>query len=312
MNVDLSGLWVPLVTPFDTRDHVDLDALDALARRVVADGARGLVALGTTGEPATLTGEEAQAIVDVCVTVRRDTGAGLLVGVGTNCTRTTMAAVATLDPADIDAAMVVVPYYTRPSAAAVVDHMRAVAAHSAVPIVLYNVPYRTGRGLGAGELVELAGVPGVAGVKQAVGALDVDTLDVLSRAPSSFQVLAGDDAFIASTVLAGGAGAIAAAGHVLTPAFAELVEVAAAGDLGRVRALSGALLPVVQAGFAEPNPAVWKAALHRLGQIPTPALRAPMAAASSAATDAILDAIVAVTRASTAVVRGGDAATAPR
>lgn len=295
MALDLSGLWVPLVTPFDAADRVDLDALDVLARRVVSDGARGIVALGTTGEPATLTDAEACAVIEVCTSVRRDMGAGLIVGAGTNCTRSTMAAVGALDAAEVDAAMVVVPYYTRPSAAAVVDHMRAAAAVSSVPIVVYNVPYRTGRGLRADELTELAGTPDVVGVKQAVGALDVDTLDLLRRVPPTFQVLAGDDAFIAPTILAGGAGAIAAAAHVLTPLFAELVAAARAGDAARSRNLSARLLPVVQAGFAEPNPAVWKAALHRLGEIPTAALRAPMAPASAGATAAILDAIAAVT-----------------
>lgn len=291
MTFDCSGLWVPLVTPFDDRDEVDLAALDRLARRVVADGARGLVALGTTGEPATLTTDEARAVVDVGRRVRADTGCGLMVGIGTNSTRTTIAAARSLDPATDDAALVVVPYYTRPSPAAVVEHYRAVAAASPVPVVAYNVPYRTGLGLGAEELLALAVTPNVVGVKQAVGALDLDTLEVLRAAPAAFHVLAGDDAFIGPTMLAGGTGAIAAAAHVATARFAALVVAALAGDAELTRARAAELLPVVRAGFAEPNPAVWKAALHALGEITTPNVRAPMAAASPTAVERLLAAL---------------------
>lgn len=294
MSFDCSGLWVPLVTPFDDRDEVDLAALDRLARRVVADGARGLVALGTTGEPATLAADEARAVIDVCRRVRLDTGCGLMVGVGTSSTRTTIAAARVLDPATDDAALVVVPYYTRPSPAAVVEHYRAVAAASPVPVVAYNVPYRTGVGLGADELLALACLPNVVGVKQAVGALDVDTLELLRHAPPTFHLLAGDDAFIGPTILAGGMGAIAAAAHVATPRFVALVGAARAGEVAATRALGAELLPVVRAGFAEPNPAVWKAALHALGEIATPSVRAPMAAASPAAVERLLGALAAV------------------
>jgi 4-hydroxy-tetrahydrodipicolinate synthase len=291
---DLRGLWVPLVTPFDTNDDVDLAALRRLCDRVLADGARGVVALGTTGEPAVLSEAEQRSVVDTCAESCATGRRGLIVGAGTNSTRTTIEAVRALDArAGVTAALVVVPYYTRPSGAAIVEHYRAVAEASPVPIVAYNVPYRTGRGLTADEVVEIANIPNVVGLKQAVGCLDADTLEVLRRAPRDFQVLAGDDAFIAPTILMGGVGAIAAASHVCTPLFVELVDAALSGNVGRARTLGAQLLPVVQAGFSEPNPAVWKAVLYAFDEIATPNLRAPLSGASTSATTRLVEAVTA-------------------
>ena len=128
-------------------------------------------------------------------------------------------------------------------------------------------------------------------MKQAVGALDHDTLELLRRKPRDFQVLAGDDAFIAPTILMGGAGAIAASAHVCTDLFARMINAALAGASDTAATLAHALLPVVTAGFAEPNPACWKAALCAVGEIATATLRLPMSEASDQATQQLLDAV---------------------
>lgn len=279
--VDLHGLWVPVVTPLTSDGQVDELSLDRLARRLLRDGAKGIVALGTTGEPATLDDQERDRVVEVCAAVCANAGKPLMVGAGSNCTRSTVEAIHALEAAiQPDAVLVVVPYYTRPSEAAIVEHYRAVAEACSTPIVVYNVPYRTGRALGAHALLEIADMPGVIGLKQAVGALDVETLELLAGTPENFQVLAGDDAFIVPTVLMGGVGAIAASAHVCTAAFARMIDVAREGGTAEARQLAHALLPVVTAGFKEPNPAAWKAALHALGEIATPDLRPPMSAAT--------------------------------
>lgn len=122
------------------------------------------------------------------------------------------------------------------------------------------------------------------------GLSDVDTLDVIAGTPDNFSVLAGDDAFAAPTVLVGGAGAIAAAGHVCTPLFVEMIDAARSGDSFRARRIAAELLPVVKAGFCEPSPAVWKAALAHNGEIASAALRRPMTAASDAATARLISA----------------------
>lgn len=287
---ELGGLWIPLVTPFASDGRIDLPALRRLAERALSDGARGVVALGTTGEPATLDAAERAAVVAVCAEVTATAGAGLIVGAGSNDTAGTIAEIQRLcaDRRALTGALVVVPYYTRPSETAIVEHFGIVADASPVPIVAYNVPYRTGSAVGAAAWAEIGSHPNVIGLKQAVGALDLDTLELLRRRVPGFDVLAGDDAFIAPAILMGATGAIAAAAHLRTRDFADLVAAAQAGDAERARGLAELLLPVVAAGFAEPNPAVWKAALHALGEITTPDVRRPLTPASATATAAVL------------------------
>jgi 4-hydroxy-tetrahydrodipicolinate synthase len=143
-------------------------------------------------------------------------------------------------------------------------------------------------------MLTLARTPNVAGVKQAVGALDTETLEILAAAPPEFALLAGDDAFLLPTVLMGGAGAICASAHVCTERFVALTECGLAGKVDDGRAHAEALLPVVQACFAEPNPAVFKGVLHAQGRIPTPDVRLPLVAASKASVARALEAIAAV------------------
>jgi 4-hydroxy-tetrahydrodipicolinate synthase len=272
-----SGLLVPIVTPLAADGAVDVDALERLAAEVLDAGASGLVALSTTGEPSALTAAERDATVAACARVCADRGADLVVGAGTNDTRTTIERHEALaDVPGVTASLAVVPYYVRPSEAGIVAHFQAVAQRSPVPLITYNIPYRTGRGLGAGALLELSATDNVAGLKQAVGALDADTLAVLAGRPDGFAVLGGDDAFLLPTVLMGGAGAIAASGHLATERVVAMLAAGAAGDVGAGRPHAEALLPLVTALFAEPSPAVIKALLHAEGRIPTPDVRLPL------------------------------------
>ena len=288
----LGGLIVPLVTPFDADGAVDVDCLVRLAAELLDKGAAGLAALATTGEAHALTGGERDVVIQACAGVCGERGVPLLVGAGTYDTRTTIERHEALASyAGVTHSLAVVPYYVRPTESAIVDHFRAVAARSPVPLVLYNIPYRTGRGLGAAALLELAEDPNIVGLKQAVGALDTDTLQVLAGNPAGFAVLAGDDAFILPTLLMGGAGAIAASGHVCTSTFAQMVDAGLRGSVLKARELAARLLPLVEALFAEPSPAVIKAVLHRLAGIPTPEVRMPLSAASGGALGAALAAL---------------------
>lgn len=281
-NARIEGLWVPIVTPFTSDGMLDEGSLKRLSQRLVDDGVDGLVALGTTGEPATLSAAERRRVVEVCAEVCAAAGRGLMIGAGTNSTAGTIEEISTLTAGiDAVAALVVVPYYTRPSQKGVVEHFRIVADASPIPLVLYNVPHRTAQGLDAASLLAAGAHENVVAVKQAVGALDADTLEVLSQTGDGFDVLAGDDAFVVPTLLMGGSGSIAAAAHLATPTFVEMVAAARQGDLGRAVRLAEALLPVVTAGFAEPNPAVFKGVLASNGDIDTSDLRRPMTSASS-------------------------------
>jgi 4-hydroxy-tetrahydrodipicolinate synthase len=291
-DLDLRGVWVPLITPFDATGAVAIDTIEQLCREYVGAGATGIVALGTTGEATALDDAEKRAVIEACSRACSSARAPLIVGTGTNSTRTTIAATqAIVDVPGVVGALVVVPYYVRPSEEGVVAHMQAVADASTVPIVLYNIPYRTGRGLGAGALLELASHPNIAGVKQAVGSLDTDTLQLLAEAPRGFSVLGGEDPVLFPIVCMGGHGAIAASAHLCTDRVVEMIECGLAGKLDDGRVHAEALLPMVQAGFAEPNPAVFKGVLHRQGRIPTPDLRPPMTNASPAAVERALAAV---------------------
>ncbi|HET6794027.1 MAG TPA: 4-hydroxy-tetrahydrodipicolinate synthase [Acidimicrobiales bacterium] len=285
----LRGLFVPVVTPFDTDGAVDVKALEGLATGCLAAGATGIVALATTGEASSLDDGERRAAIDACARACAAHGAPLIVGAGTNDTRTTIARHRALAEAGgVAASLAVVPYYVRPSEAAIVAHFKAVAAASPVPVVLYNVPYRTGRGLGAEAMLELAATDNIVGVKQAVGSVDADTLTVLAHRPAGFSVLCGDDPFLLPLTLMGATGAIAASAQVCTDRFAAMIEAGLDGRVDEGRKLAEALLPLSLALFAEPSPAVIKGVLHREGRIPTPHVRMPLADASAEAVEAAL------------------------
>jgi len=279
----LRGVYVPLVTPFTADGAVDFDSLQRLAVDMLDAGAAGLVALATTGEVTSLTDTERADVVSALSEVSVDHHAPLIVGAATNDTATTLARhMALADVPGVVASLAVVPYYVRPSEAAIVAHFEFVAERSPVPLVVYNIPYRTGRGLGAASILELAAMPNLAGLKQAVGSLDADTLTVLANAPSDFAVLGGDDAYLAPVVLMGGSGAIAASAHLCTDRFVAMIDAALAGDAAKARPHAEALLPLVLALFAEPSPAILKAVLHAEGRIATPNVRMPLSVASPA------------------------------
>jgi 4-hydroxy-tetrahydrodipicolinate synthase len=271
------GLYIPLITPFTDDGELATEALEKLAHDVIDSGAAGLVALGTTGEHATLTVAERRAVLDVAARVCRERGTALIAGAGSNDTAGTARELRDLAAwPEVAAALTVVPYYTRPSEEGVVAHFTRLAAGSPVPLIVYNIPYRTGRSLGARTLLELAGVPGIIGVKQAVGAVDQDTILLLAGKPAGFAVLAGDDVFASPLLALGAAGGILASAHLRTGEFADMIAAWHRGQLEQARELGHRLAPLSAALFAEPNPAVIKGALHAQGRIPSPAVRLPL------------------------------------
>jgi 4-hydroxy-tetrahydrodipicolinate synthase len=276
-SLSLEGLYVPLITPFTADGDLAPGALEDLAHAVIDDGASGLVALGTTAEAATLTAAERRAVLDACARACRSRGVTLIAGAGSNDTAATIASLRGLAQwPEVSAALTVVPYYTRPSPDGIIAHFTRVAAMSPVPVIVYNVPYRTGVSLGWQALLRLAAVPGIAGMKHAVGGIDHDTVMLMADRPDGFAVLAGDDAMAAPLLALGAAGGILASAHVATRSFARLLAAGAAAPDAegghpwrRLAQLSAAL-------FAEPNPAVIKGVLHAQGKIPSPAVRLPL------------------------------------
>jgi 4-hydroxy-tetrahydrodipicolinate synthase len=281
MEVSLQGLYVPLITPFTAEGDLAPDVLEKLAHAVIDDGAAGLAALGTTGESPTLTTAERRTVLDICAGVCRERGATLIAGAGSNDTASTARALQDLAAwPEVSAALTVVPYYIRPSQDGIIAHFTRVAADSPVPVLVYNIPYRTGTSLSRETLRELAAIPGIAGVKHAVGAIDHDTVLLMADPPEDFAVLAGDDVFASPLLALGAAGAILASAHLCTREFADFVAAWRAGKAARGRELGNRLAALSAALFAEPNPCVIKGVLYALGKIPSPVVRLPLLPAS--------------------------------
>jgi 4-hydroxy-tetrahydrodipicolinate synthase len=283
---ELAGLFVPLITPFTAGGELAATALERLAHRVLDDGATGLVALGTTAEHATLSDTERTRVLQICAQVCRERGAPLIAGAGGNDTARSAAAVAALRTyPEVCAALTVVPYYSRPGEEGVIEHVRALADSGPVPLVIYNIPYRTGQVLSWAAIQRIAGLPGLAGIKHATGAVDRDTMLMMAARPEAFRVLAGDDLYVSPLLALGADGAILASAHVRTAEFARLVSLWRDGRAGEARTLGHRLAPLSAALFAEPNPAVIKAMLHRSGEIPSPAVRLPLLPATRPVAD---------------------------
>jgi 4-hydroxy-tetrahydrodipicolinate synthase len=269
--VNLTGVLVPLITPFDTDGGVAVDALEGLADRLLRDGATGLVALGTTGEPSSLSESEQQVVVEVAARVCRAHGATLVVG--------------GKDGDGGDARLSLVPPFVRPGEAGVLEYFRQL--QSPVPLIVYHVPYRTGQALGAETLRRIAELPNVAGIKYATGGIDDETMLFLSgELPADFAVLGGDDPFIAPMLAMGAHGGILASAHVETGKFVAMVDAWRTGDLQTGRRLGRELVRLSKALFAEPNPTVIKAVLHARGEIPTPNARLPLLPAARSTAEA--------------------------
>jgi 4-hydroxy-tetrahydrodipicolinate synthase len=284
---NLTGLFIPLITPFTAEGDVAIDALERLAHRVLDDGAAGLVALGTTAEYATLTEHERRLVLGTCARVSREQGTVLVAGAGGNDTARSAAELAALGGyPEVSAALTVVPYYSRPGEEGVIEHFRALAESGPVPLIIYNIPYRTGQQLSWAAIAQLAALAGVAGIKHAAGAVDRDTVLMMAGRPDGFRVLAGDDLYLSPLLALGADGAIQASAHLRTAEFARLVRLWRADQAAEARALGHRLAPLSAALFAAPNPCVIKAVLYRRGEIPSPAVRLPLVSASRAAVDA--------------------------
>lgn len=278
-----SGIWVPLITPF-ADGEVDHAALRALVRRYADAGIAGLVALGTTGEPSALDAAEQDAvlatILDEAQAVRHADAQALpvLVGVSGNHTASMAARIGQLNALPIAGVLMSAPYYVRPSQAGIVGHFMTLADASDKPVVLYDIPYRTGVRLELDTLLTLAAHPRIQAVKDCAGSLDT-TLALIRD--GRLQVLTGEDINIFNSLCLGGSGAIAASAHLRPERFVALYRALAAGRLDEGRRIFHELAPLIQALFAEPNPAPVKALLAAQGLI-RDGLRMPMTRAGDA------------------------------
>jgi len=271
-----SGLWIALVTPFKD-GAVDHPALAALTTRLRADGVAGFVACGSTGEAAALDKAEQLQVLDTVLSAAQ----GLPVVMGVSGYHQVLEQVQALAHYPVAGLLVSAPHYIRPSQEGLLHWFRTLADASAVPLLIYDIPYRTGATLTTETLLALAAHPRIEAIKDC-GGNTAKTQALI--ADGRLQVLTGEDAQIFHTLALGGAGAISACAHWQTPLFVELMALLRQGDLPAARHLWQALQPWVEACFAEPNPAPLKAMLAHAGWMHSE-LRAPMMPASKALQD---------------------------
>jgi 4-hydroxy-tetrahydrodipicolinate synthase len=258
------GVFTALVTPF-RGDAVDEAALRALVERQVEAGVDGIVPCGSTGEAATLSHAEHRRVVEVCVEAARGR-VQVLAGTGSNSTRESIELTRHARDAGADGALLISPYYNKPTQEGVVAHYTAVARESGLPLVVYNIPGRTASNILPATMARIAEIELVVGVKEACG--DIAQISrVVAACPESFTVLSGDDALTLPVIAVGGRGVISTTSNVAPREMVELVAAARAGQLARARQLHLRLLPLFDALFCETNPIPVKAALALLGLV---------------------------------------------
>jgi 4-hydroxy-tetrahydrodipicolinate synthase len=273
------GVITALITPL--RDgNVDEAAFEALLERQIAAGVHGVVPMGTTGESASLTGEEHRRVVELCVRV----AAGrvrVIAGAGASATDKTIELVRHAKTIGADGALIVTPYYSRPSQAGLQAHFEAVAEAVQLPILLYNVPARTGVDLADGTVAALAKHPNIVGIKDATG--DMGRVSWMrANIPGAFDLISGDDASFLGYAAHGGVGVISVVSNVAPEGMVALWNAIQAGDLALARSWQDRLIGLHQGLFADSSPAPAKYALSRL-QLCSEEVRLPLAPTREAA-----------------------------
>jgi len=264
-----SGIWVPLVTPFQ-QGEIDYPALTLLCQKMMQQGVDGVVVCGTTGEAPMLSKEEQLQVLDTVLEVIP--GQQVIMGLSGTHMPTVLAMQQAIEQRPIAGVLIPAPYYIRPSQAALAAWFTQLADNSSVPVVLYNVPYRTGIHLELETILQLAGHPRIAAIKDCGGSIDM-TQSLI--ADGRLDVLCGEDTQILSTLCLGGTGAIAASSHLYPERFVRLIQQVKSADLAAARQTFYSMLPLIRLMFSAPNPAAIKYALSLQG-IMQNELRAPM------------------------------------
>jgi 4-hydroxy-tetrahydrodipicolinate synthase len=270
------GLWLPLVTPF--RDGaLDEVSVRRLVRHYAAGPLDGLILAATTGEGMTLDEAETERLVIIVAEEVSASGRRLplFLGLSGSDTRRLASSLRQTDAWPIDGYLIACPYYTRPPQEGLVRHFTALAGSTARPIMIYNIPYRTGVNLGNEAMLELAALPNIVGVKDCSADM-AQSCDLLRRKPEGFAVLTGEDALFHPMLTQGAAGGIIASAHVAPRGFAEVLARVRAGDAAGALAAWHTICHWPPLLFAEPSPAPIKHWLWRAGLIDSPEVRLPM------------------------------------
>lgn len=269
----LQGAFSALVTPFKN-GSVDEEAYRELIEWQIEQGINGVVPCGTTGESATLSHEEHEKVIKVCIDQVKGR-VPVIAGAGSNNTREAVGLARFAKQAGADAILLITPYYNKPTQEGLIAHFKAICGEVSIPTVVYNVPGRTGVNVTPATMARLyKEIPEVVGVKEATGNL-TQVSDMLELCGDGFILLSGDDFTVLPSLAVGGKGVISVASNIAPKAYADLCAAFFAGDLAKARELHYYLAPLNRACFIETNPSPVKTGLAILGKI-SPELRLPM------------------------------------
>jgi len=280
MEFQLRGIGAALVTPFEKNEKVDYAALEKLVEHVIRGGVDFVVALGTTAETPTLTAEEKQELL-YAILKHCDCRIPVVCGVGGNNTEEVVQVLKNFDLRGVAAIMSVAPYYNKPTQDGLYLHFKTIADATAKPVLLYNVPGRTGSNLLPETVIRLANdCPNIFGIKEASGNM-VQCMELIARKPENFVVLSGDDNLVLAQMAIGMEGVISVAANCYTKEMTDIVNLAIVNKFDKARKVHYKLLPGIDLLFAEGNPGGVKAALKYLGFCEN-VLRAPLVPVSDA------------------------------
>ncbi len=263
MRREFTGVGTALVTPFTKSGALDESAIKRLARRQIDAGVHFLVPCGTTGETPTLSGAERRRVVELTLEAANGQ-VPVMAGAGGNDTKEAVALSKEMQSIGVQGLLSVTPYYNKPTPEGLFAHFSAVAEATPLPIVLYNVPGRTGCNIDAGTLARLATIPHVVGVKEASGNI-TQMVEICRAVPDDFLVLSGDDALTLPLMAIGGRGLISVASNAIPAEMSQLVEAAERGDYATARRLHQRLVPIMLGNFIESNPGPVKYAMAVMG-----------------------------------------------
>jgi len=258
------GAIVATVTPF-RNGNLDKGTLKRLVKFQIDSGTDGIVPCGTTGESATLSFEEHERVIDIVLDAV-DGRVPVIAGTGSNNTKEAIALTRFAKRAGASAALVITPYYNKPTQDGLLRHFRAIAGAADIPIILYNVPGRTGVNMAAQTVARLAEIPNIVGVKEASGNLN-QVCDIIRMTPRKFCVLSGDDALFFPMMALGAKGVISVTSNVAPRLMAELYDTYIIGEISRARDIHYQLWPLFHALFIESNPIPVKTALAMMRMI---------------------------------------------
>ncbi|OKY76996.1 MAG: 4-hydroxy-tetrahydrodipicolinate synthase [Desulfobulbaceae bacterium DB1] len=267
------GAFVAIVTPF-VDGKIDEQGLKDLIEFQIGNGTHGIVPCGTTGESATLSHDEHRRVVELTIATVNGR-VPVLAGTGSNSTSETIELTKHAKEAGADGALVITPYYNKPSQEGLYQHFKTVAEAVDIPLILYNVPSRTAIDMQPATVARCAEVDNIVGIKEATGDMN-RACDVIRRCPKDFAVLSGDDFTAMALVLLGGKGVISVTSNVDPKNMADLMNAALAGDVAKARAIQYSIFPLMGSMFFDTNPVPAKKALELMGKIKSGLPRQPL------------------------------------